>query len=345
MLTTGEAITYALRFWAGTDSASDQQHQRDKARFFLQEAGARAWSKSPAFYKLADGSVTIGATDGNIACPNNFETFGISGDVYISGKQQDPLGWLQPEALQHLLQTSSGKSNPTHYTLKGKSATGASMLYVFPVNGTAVTLLLKNYVRRAPALVDYPNPAVTGVADGVGSNLTGAYRYKVTFVTADGETEPGPASASVTVTSDGMTVSGIPVSPVRTVTSRKLYRTIASGAAYLLLATISDNTTTTYTDDIADGSLGAAAPTVGSAVTGLEVFPETFHETVLVQGVIARLMRAQGDLRDGTALQEWERDVVRMWSEMKQGRNVPQGMRPYGQNVGSQGRRWRLSSA
>jgi len=41
------------------------------------------------------------------------------------------------------------------------------------------------------------------------------------------------------------------------VTSRKLYRTAADGTTYLLLATIANNTATTYTDNIADASLGA----------------------------------------------------------------------------------------
>jgi uncharacterized phiE125 gp8 family phage protein len=48
------------------------------------------------------------------------------------------------------------------------------------------------------------------------------------------------------------------------VTSRKIYRTAAAGSAYLLLATLADNTTTVYTDNIADSALGAAAPSVNS---------------------------------------------------------------------------------
>lgn len=45
------------------------------------------------------------------------------------------------------------------------------------------------------------------------------------------------------------------------VTSRKIYRTTAGGSQLKLLATIADNTTTTYQDNIADGSLGANVPT------------------------------------------------------------------------------------
>jgi hypothetical protein len=54
-------------------------------------------------------------------------------------------------------------------------------------------------------------------------------------------------------------LSAIPVGPSGT-TSRKLYRTTAGGAQLLLLATLADNTTTTYTDSTPDASLGANAP-------------------------------------------------------------------------------------
>jgi hypothetical protein len=55
-------------------------------------------------------------------------------------------------------------------------------------------------------------------------------------------------------------VTGIAIGASPT-TSRKVYRTAVGGAQLKLLATIADNTTTTYADIIADGSLGANAPT------------------------------------------------------------------------------------
>lgn len=55
------------------------------------------------------------------------------------------------------------------------------------------------------------------------------------------------------------TVGAIATGPA-SVTSRKLYRTVVNGSAPLLVTTIADNTTTSYTDNKADGALGAAAP-------------------------------------------------------------------------------------
>lgn len=112
-----------------------------------------------------------------------------------------------------------------------------------------------------------PPPSVITVAlasPAIAGNVTaGAHRYLATFVTADGETQAGTVSAAVTVADASVNgkvaLTAIPLGGA-SVTSRKLYRTAAGGSTYLLLATLSDNTTTTYTDNIADGSLGAGAP-------------------------------------------------------------------------------------
>lgn len=105
------------------------------------------------------------------------------------------------------------------------------------------------------------SPAAAGNVDN------GAHRYLVTYVTADGETQAGIVSGVVTVadkTVNGkVTVSAIPLGGAL-VTARKLYRTAAGGSTYMLLATIANNTATTYTDNIADASLGAGAPTTNT---------------------------------------------------------------------------------
>lgn len=110
-----------------------------------------------------------------------------------------------------------------------------------------------------------PTAALAG--DGAGNVEDGVHRYRVTYVTADGETEGGIISDALTVadkTSDGkVAVSAIPLGGAA-VTSRKLYRTAADASSYLLLTTIADNTTTTYTDNTADAGLGAGVPTTNT---------------------------------------------------------------------------------
>ena len=104
--------------------------------------------------------------------------------------------------------------------------------------------------------------ALTSALAGLGAgNLSaGLYKYRVTLVNANGETQGGTANAGTTVVTpatDGqIALTAIPTGGAGT-TARKLYRTVAGGSTYKYLATIADNVTTTYTDNIADASLGA----------------------------------------------------------------------------------------
>lgn len=106
-------------------------------------------------------------------------------------------------------------------------------------------------------------PGAATVAVGAAGALTGDYYYKITFV-YDGyqESSGGTASALVQPSSQQVDLSNIPTGASgQGVTARKIYRTTAGGSTYKLVTTISDNTTTTYTDNTADGSLGANVPT------------------------------------------------------------------------------------
>ena len=96
-----------------------------------------------------------------------------------------------------------------------------------------------------------------------GAGLTGAYSYKVTYVNSQSvESDVGPVSNTMTATNENIRLTGIPVAPQSFgAGSRRLYRTESGGTVYKRVTTINDNTTTTYDDAIADGSLGAAAPT------------------------------------------------------------------------------------
>lgn len=114
----------------------------------------------------------------------------------------------------------------------------------------------------APDLSQVEAPTGTLTLTPTGSGvLTGSYYYAVTYVTADGETSYGALSGPVSPSAQQVAISGIPVSSDTSVTARKLYRTAAGAQSYTvqLLAVLSDNTTTTYTDNAADGSLGAYA--------------------------------------------------------------------------------------
>jgi hypothetical protein len=109
-------------------------------------------------------------------------------------------------------------------------------------------------------------PTATLAGAGAGLVTSGTHSYLVVFGRnqAPAKGQMGTASGSVTTAtgSDGkVNLTAIPLGPTGTV-RRYIYRTAAGNALvgpWLLLTTIEDNTTTTYLDNIADGSLGATA--------------------------------------------------------------------------------------
>jgi hypothetical protein len=113
------------------------------------------------------------------------------------------------------------------------------------------------YRVRSTANPAAPTVALAGL--GAGNVDNGTHYYFVTYVTANGETNLS-SGASVTVadkTVNGQVTVTIPTSSDTRVTARKIYRNTANSNSWVevkLLATINDNTTTTYTDNIADAS-------------------------------------------------------------------------------------------
>lgn len=111
--------------------------------------------------------------------------------------------------------------------------------------------------------VDWAPPGAASVAVGAGGALTGTYTYKVTFVTSDGrESDLGTASSTVTPGAQKVDLTNIPTGDSKTA-QRYIYRKGVALARYYKVATIADNTTTTYTDNqtdtatLTDGILGA----------------------------------------------------------------------------------------
>jgi len=119
------------------------------------------------------------------------------------------------------------------------------------------TYSIGSAVKARKAGVDPPGTAPTLADSTVAGTPNGVYYGKITFINADGyESNPSSASASLTVASKKITWT-VPVnaSAGNTTAKRKLYRTKAGGSVYYYVDIISDNTTTAYTDNIADTSL------------------------------------------------------------------------------------------
>lgn len=119
------------------------------------------------------------------------------------------------------------------------------------------------------------NPAApTAAVSAQTGNLNGSYAYIQVNVTgwvgSDGAIyvsgfAPSVASTAVTPVNQQVSVT-MAAGPSGTI-GRLLYRTAAGGAVYEFDAWIPDNTTTTYTDNLADASLGTGMPSVnGTAI-------------------------------------------------------------------------------
>lgn len=130
----------------------------------------------------------------------------------------------------------------------------------------------KTKVMGAQAPLTAPT---SGAYTGGGSVPVGSHRYKVTFMYYDSEESNGSAgSATQTATGGTQTghLSSIPIGGYG-VTARNIYRDNNDGV-YLLLDTIPDNTTTTYTDTLLIGSTPTPIPLFNDV-------PPTFSKAAL----------------------------------------------------------------
>jgi hypothetical protein len=153
------------------------------------------------------------------------------------------------------------------------NAGGSTVVMTTTADGTgmiaasipAPAALTFNNLTVSGGVVATPNGAPVATLQTVAGNVTaGSHSYQVSFVDGNNfESATGPGSNVVTAdaTHGRVDLSLIPIGPAGIV-KRRLYRTVAgNGAPPLLLAEITDNTTTTFTDNIADASLGALGAT------------------------------------------------------------------------------------
>ncbi|MES1987184.1 MAG: hypothetical protein V4440_03985 [Pseudomonadota bacterium] len=107
-----------------------------------------------------------------------------------------------------------------------------------------------------------PTTSLTVASNGAG-NLAGTYMWKVTFVNSQlVEGNGGPASTFiVTATGGQVNLTSIPVAAQSFgVAQRRIYRTDAGGTVFHRVTTIADNTTTTFSDNVASAAVGATMP-------------------------------------------------------------------------------------
>jgi len=232
------------------------------------------WATSH-YEDIADNTTTAFAND------NQFDT-GYSDFVYFThtgapltsapGPHVIPLTGL-PSGNWKLYRRSGGaglklvtsSSGSTYSDTTANASLGAAA----PVTNTA-------YLQRIPlTAIPLGGALVTGRKLYRRFNSTGTYKLVTTLNATDTTFTDTVTNASLganapsvnTATANQIALTGIPIGAA-SVTARKVYMTAAAGSQLKLVTTIANNTDSTYTITMADGSLGANVPiTDGSGLT------------------------------------------------------------------------------
>lgn len=188
---------------------------------------------------------------------------------------------LMPQGNTQTIEPELGRSSIGLFSLQLLDAGGEVLRYLSNPTLTLKTAMTPavpvagGFVEATEATAGYPGvgtleiatgsstpAAPTAAAGAAGSVDVGAHSWVATFVVSGAEHRAGPKSNVVTIADSAKQValSAVSTGPAGT-TARKIYRTAAGDTgSHKLVGTISDNTTTTFTDNIADGALGAEAP-------------------------------------------------------------------------------------
>lgn len=146
-------------------------------------------------------------------------------------------------------------------------------------NSTNTETLLDGSLALSKSNVAFASEAAPGapsaarVATSSGNMTNGTHSFRLTYVTAQGETgnSSGTASLTVDATHKQISLTAIPTGTAGIVTGRNIYMTKAGGSVYFRLGTgttIADNTTTAFTVNIADGSISSILAPLSNSTSG-----------------------------------------------------------------------------
>jgi len=211
----------------------------------------------------AAGETTPGSNSG----PTAITRVSTGSAVVNNGLQGTTGGSLIEGKTYHYFMTfvDAAGETPAFGTAEKLLGAGDSAIVLNTLSVSSDDRVTARRIYRTRSDIGDPKKLVTTI-----NNNTAGVSY--TDTTAEGSL--GAESPSSNTTGSGrISLTSIPTSGDSTVTARKIYRTVVDGSTYKLLATINDNSTTTYADNTADGSLGADAP--GSNTATVRTIPLT----------------------------------------------------------------------
>lgn len=187
-------------------------------------------------------------------------------------------------------------------------------------------------VTEAPNTVTDPTAAPTAAlaaTPAAGNVDDGTHSYVFTWVTAHGETLPSPATGAVTVadkTVNGRVEVVVPASSDYGVTSAKVYRTVAGDAGTRKLVGTLGTNGGTFTDNVADASLGADVPATNTAGGGNTVLDADADALALLVGSLILQLAANKAVQN-TGNTGLPNDVVDRRSQAQEFRNRSKELR------------------
>lgn len=178
---------------------------------------------------------------------------------------------------------------------------GTTVMYHREAGGANCPCLSREGFRQ-PAFHNTKSPTL---ALGAAGGPTGACKYRVTFVKAEGECGSSKESATINPANQIVVLTNIPLGPKGT-TQRKVYRS-RDGGAYGLITTLNDNTTTAFNDAAVADPAAAIIPAVCNEQGQIAQVVTEFTVKAAVQPAIAR-SRTRAAERVDELLGEVERD-------------------------------------
>lgn len=315
-LTDKTLITLTLEHFALIGSSDNANLTwRERAEFRAQEVVDEVWEADAWDFKSAESAATVTLSSGSSTAdaPADLDIPGENGGLYVSG-DSEKLRYLSTGLLNQAFEINAETGRPRAYCIRGRGDDGIST-FAFDVTADQTYSLKLYYDTTPPLIIDPPQAPTLVLAAGTELEI-GAYRYKYTYLAGTVESEPSEFTAVTTTNGNERVTVTIGTSANPAVTARKIYRTVVGTTTpYKLVATVSDNTTTSYLDQIPDASLGAEAPT-GCQLARI---PAQYHRPVIQRGLIAKLAIDLNRQDSAQFKAEYEQALGRMKSRRQMG--------------------------
>jgi hypothetical protein len=263
-----------LEFFPQGDDRNNEDAVRDRVSFFayIPRGGLTASLTNPtnAGFKTSGPALSVYVSpDGDTVEDNNWQ-YDFSQGWLIEGWNKLQLDFAsgKPGAARTIY-TPPGQATGDFYPETDSIKRTRFEFYVSTAQTTITGIRVDRYEH-----FDEGAPVASPSGEG---DITGVYSYKVIYVSKYGQfSNTGPKSVDVTASSNAeIALTRIPVSSDTQVVARRIYRTVGNGSVWLFLDEILDNTSTTYTDIVADGSLGnETAPQAGDYADDNSVPPK-----------------------------------------------------------------------